>query len=325
MTRVLITGGAGFIGCRLARRLLDAGHEVDVLDNLHPQVHVDRAIPAALPPGVRFLPGDVTASDVWDAVLAATAPDTIVHLAAETGTGQSLTHATRHACVNVVGTAAMVEALERSANRPTQLVLASSRAVYGDGAWAADSDRGDPPAAFYPGQRPAAMLAAGHWDHRTPTGAGAHPVPSRADRTRPDPTNVYAATKLAQEHVLSAWCAARDVELTVLRLQNVYGPGQSVGNPYTGVLTLFARTALDGGVIDVYEDGAIVRDFVFVDDVAHALSAAVVDPATRTLDVGSGSTDDDPRGRRHDRGDVRSPGPEGQRALPPRGRPRRMV
>jgi len=283
MSRVLITGGAGFIGCRLAASLLGAGDTVDVLDNLHPQVHGGRGVPAELPANVRVLPGDVTAIDSWNAVLEVSKPNVVVHLAAETGTGQSLTHPTRHAAVNVLGTAALIEALENSSRRPDHILLASSRAVYGDGAWSTDDGT-----VFYPGHRTTQMLDSAQWDHRHPDGSFARALASSAGATVPNPTSVYAATKLAQEHLLSSWCKARDVDLTVLRLQNVFGPGQSVTNSYTGVMTFFARTALERGVIDIYEDGEIVRDFVFVDDVVSAMSAAVKQPGTRTLDVGSG-------------------------------------
>jgi dTDP-L-rhamnose 4-epimerase len=284
MSRVLITGGAGFIGCRLADRLLASGAQVTALDNLHPQVHAGRGVPAEFPDGARFIPGDVTAIDAWSAVIESVRPDVIVHLAAETGTGQSLSQATRHASVNVLGTAAMIEALHASTHRPQHVVLASSRAVYGDGAWTAEDGT-----LFYPGQRTPEMLDAQRWDYAAPTGGTAHAVESRADITEPRPTNVYAATKLAQEHLLSAWCGATGVDLSVLRFQNVYGPGQSVTNSYTGVLTFFARTALQGETINVYEDGQIIRDFVYVDDVVSAVTAAIAQPGSRALDVGSGS------------------------------------
>nr|WP_205528710.1 SDR family NAD(P)-dependent oxidoreductase [Desertimonas flava] len=283
MATILITGGAGFIGCRLSVALLAAGDDVAVLDNLHPQVHPTRTVPRNLPDEVRFVPGDVAAASSWAAVLATVRPDAIVHLAAETGTGQSLTEPTRHANVNVLGTAAMLEALEHSPHRPGHIVLASSRAVYGDGAWITNEGT-----VFYPGQRSAAQLDAGRWDHSAPDGSPARPIPSVAGITVPEPTNIYAATKLAQEHLLRSWTQARQVDLSILRLQNVYGPGQSVTNSYTGVLTFFARTALEGRVIDVYEDGEIVRDFVFVDDVASALAASVRRPANRLVDIGSG-------------------------------------
>ncbi len=117
------------------------------------------------------------------------------------------------------------------------------------------------------------------------------PLPSRADWTRTEPTNVYAATKLAQEHILKAWGAAMECPISVLRLQNVYGVGQSLDNPYTGVLSTFAKQALAGSSLNVYEDGNIVRDFVYVDDVADAICSAIDRPPiiNRTLDIGSGS------------------------------------
>lgn len=285
MSTVLVTGGAGFIGCRLAGALLVAGHDVVALDNLHPQVHPTLQRPVDLPEPVRLIVADVAAPDTsWVEILTDVRPQVVVHLAAETATGQSLTEPTRHASVNVVGAAALAEGIERSGHRVELVLLASSRAVYGDGAWRSLADG----SVFYPGQRTPEMLAAGQWDHRAPDGSPAESIPVVAGETIPEPANVYAATKLAQEHVLSAWCTARDVPLSTLRLQNVYGAGQSPTNSYTGVLTFFARTALAGGTIDVYEDGEIIRDFVHVGDVVSAMVAAIERPARRLLDIGCG-------------------------------------
>ena len=208
----------------------------------------------------------------------------IVHLAAETGTAQSLSEATRHAAVNVVGTTQLLDALSRSAMVPDQFVLASSRAVYGEGAWQCGSQ------VFYPQPRSHAQLWPVFGIHQAPTGEGAVPLPSCARRTEPRPTNIYAATKLAQEHILAAWAAAHDANLSVLRLQNVYGPGQSLTNSYTGIVALFARLAREQRTLEVYEDGRIVRDFVYIDDVVEALFAAIEVPAMqpRCLDIGSG-------------------------------------
>lgn len=281
---VLISGGAGFIGSALAHRLVEAGHDVAVMDVLHPQVHADPVV-LNLPPAVRLFTGDVTHAPDWDAVLRLFRPEQVVHLAAETGTAQSLSEATRHGAVNVVGTTQLLDALSRSTVVPEQLVLASSRAVYGEGAWQCDSG------VFYPRPRSHAQLLAGQWDAQGPAGERAVPLPSRADRTEPRPTNVYAATKLAQEHLLAAWTAAHDTNLSVLRLQNVYGPGQSLTNSYTGIVALFARLSRAHQALEVYEDGRIVRDFVYIDDVVDALFSAVRRPAAtaRCLDVGSGS------------------------------------
>lgn len=281
---VLITGGAGFIGSALAQRLITAGYEVAVMDALHPQVH-DFGRPPNLPASVPLLTGDVTHSPDWDAVLKLVRPDQVVHLAAETGTGQSLSEATRHGSVNVVGTTQLLDALTRVGLVPRQLVLASSRAVYGEGAWRSGEQ------IFYPGPRTHAQLVAGLWDPEAPNGGAAEPIPSSSGRTEPRPANIYAATKLAQEHILLAWAAARGCALSVLRLQNVYGPGQSLTNPYTGIVSLFARLAKARRPLEVYEDGRIVRDFVFIEDVVEALAAAVERPAPqpRLLDIGSGA------------------------------------
>ena len=282
-TSVLITGGAGFIGSALARRLIKAGHKVAVMDVLHPQVHGESPT-IDLPPSVRLFTGDVTHAPDCDAVLRFFRPSQIVHLAAETGTAQSLCEATRHGSVNVVGTTQLLDALSRSGHVPDQLVLASSRAVYGEGAWQWGSE------IFYPRPRSHAQLLAGIWDPQGPNGEPAVALPSCAGRTEPRPTNIYAATKLAQEHILAAWAAAHDTDLSTLRLQNVYGPGQSLTNSYTGIVALFARLARGQQALEVYEDGRIVRDFVYIDDVVEALFAAIDEPAngSRCLDIGSG-------------------------------------
>lgn len=260
---VLVTGGAGFIGCALAERYAGSASRWVVLDNLHPQVHAVHERPAALDAAAELVVGDVTDAATWDALLADVRPDVVIHLAAETGTGQSLTEATRHAQANVVGTTAMTDAFGRAGFLPAHVLLSSSRAVYGEGQWR----RGDG-TVVTPGQRTHAALDRGEWDV-----PGATALPSAAASTPPAPTSVYAATKLAQEHILSAWAAARGVGLGILRMQNVYGPGQSLTNPYTGIVSLFSQLAERGESIPVYEDGAIVRDFVFIDDVATAFGA----------------------------------------------------
>jgi dTDP-L-rhamnose 4-epimerase len=281
-TMCVVTGGAGFIGCALSSGLVGRFARVVVLDKLHPQIHAAPVRPAALHPSVKFCRADVTESAVWDDLLAATRPRVIVHLAAETGTGQSLTEASRHAHENVLGTTVMLDALSRHGHVPEQIILSSSRAVYGEGAWChGDGSR------FYPGQRDREQLARGEWDF-----PDAEPLPFAAANTEPRPTSVYGATKLAQEHILESWALAFGAKLTICRLQNVYGPGQSLINPYTGILSLFARLAREGKSIPLYEDGLMQRDFVYIDDIAGALLAAIdAAPAgTKRFDVGSGRT-----------------------------------
>lgn len=277
----LITGGAGFIGCAVSAGLADHFGRVIVLDSLHPQIHPSRMRPTRLDHRVELAIGDVTEAAIWDDILRNAAPAVILHLAAETGTGQSLTQASRHANVNVLGTAAMLDALARHDCIPRKIVLLSSRAIYGEGAWQNPYTG----AITYPGQRSKAQLDRQEWDF-----PGLSCLPFHASTTQSRPTSIYGATKLAQEHMLGAWALSFGVSLHILRLQNVYGPGQSLSNPYTGIVPLFARLARGKQRIPVFEDGKIVRDFVFIDDVAQAILRVATDDAalTATYDVGSG-------------------------------------
>ena len=278
---VLITGGAGFIGCALSTRLAERAARVVVMDNMHSQVHPTATRPTALHKSAELIVADVRSPDDWDRVLAQTRPEVVVHLAAETGTAQSLDEATRHASVNVVGTTEMTDAMGRSGHFPDHVFLSSSRAVYGEGTWCR-ADGTD----FRPGQRAHAQLEAQQWDF-----PDARPLPSRADSTRPAPTSVYGSTKLAQENILSAWGGSRGVPVSIQRFQNVYGPGQSLINSYTGIVSLFSQWARDGKQIPVYEDGVITRDFVFIDDVADAVVASIAagpQAVGPIFDVGSG-------------------------------------
>jgi dTDP-L-rhamnose 4-epimerase len=276
----LITGGAGFIGCALSKLLTGEFYRIVAVDNLHPQVHPTGARPAALDPSVELVNDDVTERGSWDNLLPDFKPNIVIHLAAETGTGQSLTEGTRHANVNVVGTTQMLDAFVRHDCIPARVVLTSSRAVYGEGAW-----RDANGTITYPGQRSRAMLEAGQWDF-----PGLVCLPFEATRTEPRPTSVYGATKLTQELVLRAWALSFGVEIGLLRLQNVYGPGQSLNNPYTGIVSIFARLAKAGRSIPVYEDGEIIRDFVFIDDVAAAVVRIATGPipSDTAYDIGSG-------------------------------------
>lgn len=288
---ILITGGAGFIGTSVVKHLLATSDlELLVVDNLHPQVHGANPTPPAIlaDQRVTFIRGDVTDASTWDRVLSGIAIDAVLHLAAETGTGQSLLEASRHANVNVNGTAALLDGLSRNRVVPGRVVLTSSRAVYGEGRWRDPLDG----SFFYPGPRGAAQLARHEWDPRAPSGKSGVFTQHRARDVEPRPTNVYAATKLAQEHLLTVWASSFDVQLGILRLQNVYGAGQAVGNPYTGVLTFFANQLLAGNTVPVYEGGGITRDFVHVNDVVGAITTALVkqpEPAGQyVVDIGSG-------------------------------------
>jgi dTDP-L-rhamnose 4-epimerase len=277
----LVTGGAGFIGCATSPALVREFNRVVAVDNMHPQIHATPDRPLRLHADVELVVGDVTQRETWDDLVKCVKPDVVIHLAAETGTGQSLTEGTRHAMVNVVGTTQMLDAYVRHEAMPHRIVLTSSRAVYGEGAWQDAAGR-----ISYPGQRSRTQLEQGIWDF-----PGLKCLPFEATRTQPRPASIYGATKLTQEMVLSAWALSFGVEVGLLRLQNVYGPGQSLSNPYTGIVSLFARLARAGKSIPLYEDGNIIRDFVFIDDVADAVTRIATSDSIipgAIYDVGSG-------------------------------------
>jgi len=278
---VIVTGGAGFIGTAIAAGLADRFERVIAFDNLHPQIHASQARPETLDERVELFEADITDAAAWDRLLEDVTPEVVVHLAAETGTGQSLEESTRHALVNVVGTTQMLDALNRHKKLPRRIVLTSSRAVYGEGAW----EREDSKEVFYPGQRSLAQLERHEWDF-----PGAVPTAMKAGVVFPAPVSVYGATKLAQEDILSAWALSYGVEAQVVRLQNVYGPGQSLINPYTGIMSLFCRLAKAGTSIPLYEDGEVRRDFIIIDDVARAVLAATSSETVSAtpIDIGSG-------------------------------------
>ncbi|URF03422.1 NAD-dependent epimerase/dehydratase family protein [Cupriavidus campinensis] len=287
--RILITGGAGFIGTRLVKALLQSMPDarIWVLDNLHPQVHGPDAKAPIFPAGVAFLRGDVKdAATVRNAVAQST-PTLVYHLAAETGTGQSYDEVSRYCDVNVGGTAHLIEAMRTEAGAYVQrVVLAASRAVYGEGGYA-DADGRE----FVGLPRDAERMSQGNFEVPLPEGARlpARPIPSHAGLP-PAPASVYASTKLMQEYLLRQAGEGAKWNATILRFQNVYGPGQSLRNPYTGVLSIFAQQLLSGKNLNIYEDGEIARDFVFVDDVVNALVAAGPRdlPHGTILDIGSG-------------------------------------
>lgn len=282
---VLITGGAGFIGSRLAE-LLGRTHRVAVFDNFHPQAHEgnpDNRL-RLIRNGIATITGDMRDSAEVEAAVAFCKPDIVYHLAAETGTGQSFDEHTRYVDVNVMGTAHLITAIRAHAPSDCRIILAGSRSVYGEGACVDAAAR--PVAAM---ERRPDDLAAGAFAPRSRTGAILTPVPTNAD-CPVAPASIYASTKLMQEYLLQQAFWGTGTRVGILRLQNVYGPGQSLNNPYTGVLSIFCRQIQEGRTLDIYEDGLITRDFVLVDDVVRAFAMmgnAGVMPQD-ILDIGSG-------------------------------------
>lgn len=285
MSNILITGGAGFIGAHLTRLALNAGHHVTIIDNLSPQVHGSQSFePSA---GAVFRRGDVTFRADMETALEGI--DTVVHLAAETGTGQSMYEVERYYHVNVQGTALLFDVL---ANRPhcvRNVILASSRSVYGEGAYVCRlcSEEG---ARRFPRGRSPRQLKAHQWNSLCPIcGGPLEPTATREDDAL-SPASVYAATKLAQENLVEVACSSLGLAYAILRFQNVFGEGQSLKNPYTGILSIFSTRARLGLGLPVFEDGEETRDFIHVEDVVRAILQCVEVPIATgvTLNVGRG-------------------------------------
>jgi dTDP-L-rhamnose 4-epimerase len=278
--RVLITGGAGFIGSHLARRLEGAGHSVRVLDNLLPQVHGKVSRPNL--PGCQTSWADVT--DVEAVARIMEGSETLFHLAAQTGVGQSQYEIGSYVFTNTYGTAVVLEAAVAAGVR--HLIIGSSRAVYGEGQYRCLECQ----CTFVPDGRSANEMDHGRWEINCPhCGQPATPVPTTED-VRPAPSSVYGLTKLQQEQLAHIIGRTHNLPVTVLRFFNVFGPGQSLRNPYTGVLGTFFRRAMAGLPVEIYEDGHMLRDFVFVDDVVDALELCMRDEraSVGTFNVGSG-------------------------------------
>lgn len=260
--RIFITGGAGFIGSRLTNALARCGAEVTVYDNLLPQVHGDAPsidIPA------RLVIGDVRDRAAMQAAVDICNPEIVIHLAAETGTGQSADEPTRYTEVNVVGTAQLIEILRERESPPERFLLAATRAVYGEGAYRRSNGE-----IIIAPPRDLATMRNGRFEVFDTDGSLLAPIPTDT-HLPPMPGSVYGSSKLMQEYLLSQTPAPW--KTVTLRLQNVYGPGQSLRNPYTGVLSIFSNQAMLGEAINVYEDGEIYRDFIFVDDVVNSFVA----------------------------------------------------
>ncbi len=285
-SRILITGGAGFIGSRLALRLRSMGSHVTVYDNFHPQAHAgnDDTRSVLRAAGVQIVTGDLRDATDLRAAVATCDPQVVYHLAAETGTGQSFDLPVRYMDVNVTGTAHLIEAIRACGPSVARVVLAGSRSVYGEGACVTTAGQPTPAVARLP-----ADMARGDFAPKDRQGQGLIPVKTNADCVVA-PASIYASSKLMQEYLLQQGFWGTGVEVGILRLQNVYGPGQSMNNPYTGVLSIFCRQILEGKRLNIFEDGDIIRDFVLVDDVVAAFVAIgrVARMPGEILDIGQG-------------------------------------
>jgi dTDP-L-rhamnose 4-epimerase len=277
---ILVTGGAGFIGRSVAGELLKRGHRVRILDSLIEQVHGERGRADELDAEIEFLRADVRNGDVVAKALIGV--DSVVHLAAEVGVGQSMYAVERYTSVNEVGTAVLFEQL---IGRPVRrVVTASSMSIYGEGLYL-DADGG---IMEHAERQPRTSAGAG-WDPVDPSGRPLRPVPT-PEWKRPSLSSIYALGKYVQERQTMIMTGAYGMEGVCLRLFNVYGPGQALSNPYTGVLAIFASRLLNGQPPLIFEDGGQRRDFVHVGDVARAFADALELPqaAGEVFNIGSG-------------------------------------
>jgi dTDP-L-rhamnose 4-epimerase len=278
---ILITGGAGFIGSYVAEELLARGDRVRVLDNLSPQVHGPaRAVPDYLHRDIELVRGDVRDRDAVRAALEGV--EGVFHLAAAVGVGQSMYEVEHYTAVNNLGTAVLMEALAR--RRVRKLVVASSMSIYGEGLYRRLDGRLVADAA-----RDRRQIARGRWEPVDQDGRELEAVPTPETKA-PDLASVYALSKYDQERMCLLLGRAYGIPTVALRFFNVFGPRQSLQNPYTGVLAIFAARLLNERPPLVFEDGRQRRDFVSVHDVARACRLAFErEEATDVvLNIGSG-------------------------------------
>ena len=282
--KVLLTGGAGFIGSHLVDRLLEEGHTVRVLDALVPQVHPSGERPDYLAGDAELLVGDVADRDA--VALALEGVDIVVHLAAAVGVGQSMYELELYTRTNSLGTAIVLDEAVKRRDRIRKLLVASSMSVYGEGQYTNEKtgERG-----LAPRPRPVEQLRRREWELRT--AANDVLVPEPTSETKPlAPQSIYAIGKRDQEEMCLTIGAAYGIPTVALRFFSAYGPRQTLSNPYNGAVAIFATRLRNGRAPFIFEDGEQTRDFVHVRDVARAMSAALSRPEAdgRVVNVGSG-------------------------------------
>jgi dTDP-L-rhamnose 4-epimerase len=286
MSKILITGGAGFIGSNLSLALINRGHEVVILDNLSPQIHGE--IPEhsillnSIIDKVKFIRGSIT-----DLVLlkhALLGVDVVVHFAAETGTGQSMYEIQRYVDVNIGGTAKLLDVLVNQSHQVKKVVIASSRSIYGEGKYKSQKY-----GIVFPSHRNDNDLQQGKFEVSYMDDNDLELLATSED-SKIHPSSVYGITKQNQEQMIMTVCPTIGIAPVAYRYQNVYGPGQSLSNPYTGILSIFSTQIRNNKSINIFEDGLESRDFVFIDDVVNATVLGIEqDEANgQIFNVGSG-------------------------------------
>lgn len=293
MNHVLITGGAGFIGSNVALKLITQGIRVTVLDNLSPQIHGDNPdvtspLYKSIKDKVRFIKGSVTSRDDWRKALEGV--DAVLHLAAETGTGQSMYEIEKYVNVNIGGTAILLDILTNEKTDVKRVVVAESRAIYGEGRYWSDELN----TFVYPDERPEETMSNGDFKVKYPGCTKPLKLVGTTEDSVIHPGSVYGITKQVQGQLVHMVCRSIGVESVSFRYQNVYGPGQSLSNPYTGILSIFSTRIKNGNVINIFEDGKETRDFVYIDDIVDATILGLTVPGIsgNAFNIGTGVATD---------------------------------
>lgn len=261
---ILITGGAGFIGSNLSLKLIEKGCNVTVLDNLSPQIHGENSpLYNSIKDKVRFIKGTVLSYDDWKNALEGV--DVVVHLAAETGTGQSMYEIEKYTDVNIKGTSIFLDILANEEHSIKKMIIASSRSIYGEGKYRC-SEHG----IVYPTERQDADMAHGNFGVKCPVCGCNVELLATDETSNIHPSSIYGITKQVQEQMFLVMGQSLGIPAVAFRYQNVYGAGQSLSNPYTGILSIFSTRIKNGNDITIFEDGLESRDFVYVDDIVDA-------------------------------------------------------
>ncbi len=269
MGKILITGAAGFIGKHLVRKLMDGGQPIIAVDSISNQIHPEGA-------ETRFIEEfgksvvlhriDMRSIQSYDKILEGVS--TVIHLAAETGTGQSMYMQSHYYEVNVMTTVRLLESICKNKRKDMHFIFASSRAVYGEGAYQMGS------MVYYPPPRSEEDLRSGKWELEGPKGEKLRLIPT-PETAATQPASIYGASKLAIEDICRILSNSYKLKCTCLRFQNVYGIGQSLKNPYTGILNIFTNKLRAHAEVNIYEDGKESRDFVYVSDVAESIRLTI--------------------------------------------------
>lgn len=292
MHEILVTGGAGFIGSNVILKLIEKGYKVTVLDNLSKQIHGDN--PKVTSPQylsikdkVKFIKGSVANRQDW--IKALEGQEAVIHLAAETGTGQSMYEIEKYVDTNIRGTALLLDILTNTKHNVKRVLVAESRAIYGEGKYHC-GNCGD----VYPMDRKDEDMSKGDFECHCPICGGKVTLVGTTEDSAIRPSSVYGISKQVQGQLVHLVCPTIGVESVSFRYQNVYGPGQSLSNPYTGILSIFSTRIKNHNGINIFEDGKETRDFVYIDDVVDAtiLGLEVSEANRHVFNIGTGVATD---------------------------------